>query len=202
MIKVLTRIMVSFLPIIFGFNLLSLVVGIVWLLIIGKWQIVLVGIFIQVILPFVYGLCLLPFAFIFTSLAKVFHRKNYRICAIVSLLPMSIIHQIIQVSWGVIVFTSMISIAEESKSNIFPYIFFGYSIAVSSFAFLASKERDNAVSQLIVYLSEFSYILIFILYLLKLPFLYLPIIIVLFILLNYIIVSIMNYDFSNEFNDV
>lgn len=146
-------------PILF-LNLLGGIVGGVWILFLGEWRLVVLGIILSSIIPLLYSLTLLiqmPMFLFIDYLQK--HGKKL-LTMIFSFLNILFSHVII-VFYVILIADRSILFSEINSLNVVPFLLFGYAVATGPFTYMASKEGDDgAASFIAVFMAQLAYIII------------------------------------------
>jgi hypothetical protein len=122
-------------------NLFGFIGSAIWLLLVGRWKEVLIGIIASVVAPFLLGLALLP-SFLVGAPAIYFAKRRFTLgLYFFSLLSSTYICAII-VTWcgGVLFF-----FLRDASSNAFwPLLIWSYGVATSPWTYMAQKDESPA----------------------------------------------------------
>lgn len=183
MISIFNALMSVTTPIIILFNILGFTVGGIWLLVIGEWRIVVAAFLIDFLVPTIYSLITIPFVFLFGLPVKYFSGKNKKIPTLIFGSLSMTFSNIINLIWVIVVFILMISFAQKSGASAIPFLLYGYAIAIGPFTYMASKEPPDSYGTFVgVYLIQISYIILSILFIIKMLWLSLPILVILIVI--------------------
>ncbi|MDO8486205.1 MAG: hypothetical protein Q7S77_00700 [Candidatus Staskawiczbacteria bacterium] len=185
-------------PIIF-LNFFGEIVGAIWLLIIGQWQLVIIGVIISFIFPFIYSIISLVTQFPLGGLALWAEKKNKKILMLVLGFISMFIGHIIILFYVLYVADKAIIIAELANINILAMLLFGYGVATGPFSYMAKSEPSDAIGTFIaVFIAQLSFIIIAIAYLLNYPLIAVPIILIFVFGLEVYLLSITSKAFDYE----
>ncbi len=139
------------------------IVSAIWLIILGDWGLVLIGVVGSLIASFLIGFVLM-IGLIFAIPAMKFGEKGYRIPALIFGFLSQVVTVAIISFWCLYVFSLFLQNA--TVDNWIPFAILSYAIATTPFNFLASKEQDNEFTQLTLFFIQVAYILLLICFLL------------------------------------
>ncbi len=166
---------ISLVPIIV-LNIFGSITGAIWLFIIGEWQLVLIGFLADVVFTFAYPLIMIvqmPLALLMKYLAD----KNKATLAMFPALVNMLIVTGINLTWVILTFSILTGFSEST--SVIPYLLFGWGIGTGPFQYMASKEPpDSTATYAAVYLTQISYLVLVVTYLLHVLWLALPLIII------------------------
>lgn len=121
-------------------NLLSGIVGAVWLLYLGHWRFVLVGVAAAVVAPFFLGLLTLPGSLVFGLPGARLLEKGRRILALpLMLLSHAWVHAIVG-AWCLAVFVFFMK--KSTSADGYALLLWAYSTAIAPWSYLAQKEAE------------------------------------------------------------
>lgn len=154
-------------PIIFA-NFFGEIVGAIWLLFLGQWQLVILGFILTFLIPYIYTLSLLiqiPLASLLAYTQK--HNKK-TLSLILAFITMFIGHAII-IFYVMFVADKAIVISELNGLSLIALLLFGYGVATGPFSYMARGEDKDAIGSFIgVFISQISYIILAVGYLFNL----------------------------------
>jgi hypothetical protein len=130
-------------------NIFGEVVSGIWLLIIGDWRVVLLGIGIVIVSSFGLSILMLP-SLLFAGLAALGKRVSQIIAVVLSMLYTG---AIIVIWCSVVLFLFG---RQVSPKNLVPVMIWSYGVAVGPWAYMASHE-DNPHSMLSTFFAELGY---------------------------------------------
>ncbi|HVU06624.1 MAG TPA: hypothetical protein VHE10_02455 [Candidatus Paceibacterota bacterium] len=163
-------------------NVLGSIVSTIWLLFLGEWRLVVMGVIFILISSFVISILLLPTMGFMYLILKSLEKNRRVLVAIVGWLNLTYTH-VIGLVWTIGIFILMFNIAGDG--NVFPYLLFGYGLATGPYAYMASKEdREATGSHMTVWLLQFAYALLFLFYYVSSTLIALPIILIVTLLVE------------------
>jgi energy-coupling factor transporter ATP-binding protein EcfA2 len=118
------------------------IVGFIWLATYGEWGVLIGGFLYMVISTFIISFLLLPSLLLAAPAAYFAERRQYLGMGIFGILSASYVALIIYFTCAWI-FQSYTSTVPDGNS-ILPYLLWGYSIATAPWAYMASKEGEDA----------------------------------------------------------
>jgi uncharacterized membrane protein len=156
--KALTNFMsVLFLPLAI-LNPISGIVSIIWLIILGDWSALIVGVGILVCSSFAIGILMLPGApIIILALAKV----NGRGIAFYGLSFLGNLYSAAVMSaWCLAVFILYGMLAQKGHHNILPYLLGSYVLALEPWQGMAAREQEENGAGFMVFFAQVAYVVI------------------------------------------
>ena len=140
--KSLTGIFNTLLVPILILDFLGGIVGFIWLAIYGEWGVIIGGFLYMFLSTFIISILLLPSLLLVAPVAYFAERKQYLGLGIFGLLNASYVAIIIYFTcaWMLQSYTSSV----PDGNSILPYLLWGYSIATAPWAYMASKEGEEA----------------------------------------------------------
>lgn len=157
-------------------NYFSGIVGGIWLLILGQWRLVFASIAVSFVVPLAYSLVTI-IQMPLVLLMSYAEERNKKTLAIFSgFINLFIGHAVIFFYvFGVL--EAVIKISIKTHLSIIPFLVLGYSVATGPFSFMASRESEDSVGSFIgVFVTQISYLVFSIAFLLNIPSISLPII--------------------------
>jgi len=121
-------------------NLLSGIIGGVWLVLTGGWTIVVLGLIYSVIMPWGYSLALLPNLLLVPFLVKAIDKKWRPLVGTLSFV-ISGYGNVVLTIWVIFVFSWVLS---YSSFNILPLLLWGFSTMMGPIGYMALKEGRDA----------------------------------------------------------
>lgn len=176
-------------PIIF-LNILGGTIAFIWLAILGKWQLLLVGFLASFLMPHTYYLVASIPSFGIIFLIQLC--QKYKFLQMILGAISALYFNVVNLFWVFITFCFVVSFIEPDKNPI-PYLLCGYSTALSPLQFMGSKEpADSYGTTFGLIIAQLAYVLIAVLYyLLSVPFLIVASIILLLVAIEiYILLTI------------
>lgn len=147
---------------IFGINFLSGIVGGLWLLVVGGWALLLGGIILGVIMPYVYALITSPAFALLLGAEKVKHNKFF---LSILLFLASLINNLPIAAWTVFIF----GIFLNTKYPLFPLLLSAYATTMSPLSYMVSHESNpGAGSSRGLLYAQINFVALVIFYLLNL----------------------------------
>jgi S1-C subfamily serine protease len=139
-------------------NTLAGVVAAIWLLFLHEWRIVLGGFFLSLTMPYWWLLAALPGMGLGLIAAVLFERKWWPIGLIPGVLGL-LWNAAALIAWVTGVF--LLCLRHSPESGLIPMLLWGYAIAVSPVAYMASHEPADAVaSHMGVLMVEVAYVVL------------------------------------------
>lgn len=181
-----TGIISFFSPILAFVNYFSLIVGGIWLLIIGQWKFAIFGFVVSLIVPYIISIPLLIMGGIATGLIFLLKKiGNKKVFAFGGFLT-SFMQHLVYMAWVFFGFIAILNFS-EGYSQI-PFIIFGYDLIVGPFIWMASKESPDSYGTFItIFLMEVAYVVLAVSFLIGLSFIALPLLLVLTFLFDLLI---------------
>jgi hypothetical protein len=140
-------------------NITSGIVGGIWLAVLGHWGLIIYGIVLGIVMPWMYSLTILPsmgIMFLMTFFQK---RKNIFLVSVTGYLG-SLYSNLTIAVWVYFVYTTFLNLADQT--NVIPVLLFGYSTMLSPLSYMARKEGpDSFGSTLGVLLAIVCYFALF-----------------------------------------
>ncbi|MBD3382465.1 MAG: hypothetical protein GF404_09740 [candidate division Zixibacteria bacterium] len=138
------------------FNLVSGPIGGIWLILVGEWRLVILGIVLGIGMPLMYSIIHVPLMGL-TYLSTTFAKKGKIKSGTAMYFINMIIEYLIIGAWISGVFLFYINSA--SIGNEIPYMIFVYSVAIGPLAFMSSKDSDRSIANAIaILLAQTCYI--------------------------------------------
>ncbi len=157
-------------------NFLGLIIGGIWLLVLGNWELVVGGIIIIIVVPYMYLIVAL-FQMPLTALLVYLQNRNKIILGLMAGFLSILISHVFILIYVFYTINIAIMISESNNISIMALLLFGYGVATGPFSYMASKEDSEAIaSDLGVLISQISYIILAITYLANYPAVAFPII--------------------------
>lgn len=141
-------------------NFISGFVSAIWLLVIGEWRSVVLGIVIVAVASFAIGILLLP-TLLFAGLASTGKRALQYISVVLSTLYVGTII----VVWCTIIL--LVFFGRTSPRNVIPMMLWSYEVATGPWAYMASKDGDNTYSMISTVFAEVGYAVVLVMIFLK-----------------------------------
>lgn len=141
-------------------NFISGFVSAIWLLVIGEWRSVLLGLVIAAVASFAIGILLLP-TLLFAGLASTGKRALQYISVVLSTLYVGTII----VVWCTIIL--LVFLGRTSQRNVIPMMFWSYEVATGPWAYMASKDGGNTYSMISTVFAEVGYAVVLVMVFLK-----------------------------------
>lgn len=183
MISLITALISFTTPLIVFLNIIAFTSGGIWLLIVGEWHIVVALLILDFLIPTIYFIITIPLYFLFGLPIDYFSKKNKKVPVLIFGSLSMTFTNIINLIWVIGVFLYMISLAEKTGISFIPFLLYGYAIATGPFTYMASKEPPDSYGTVIgVYLIQMSFILLSLLFIFKILWLGLPVLIILIII--------------------
>jgi len=141
-------------------NFISGFVSAIWLLVIGEWRSLLLGLVIAAVASFAIGILLLP-TLLFAGLASTGKRALQYISVVLSTLYVGTII----VVWCTIIL--LVFLGRTSQRNVIPMMLWSYEVATGPWAYMASKDGDNTYSMISTVFAEVGYAVVLVMIFLK-----------------------------------
>jgi len=139
-------------------NYLAGIVGGIWLLLLGSWEFVLLGILFVISMPFIYSLTFL-FSAPLTMVSSYFYKKKKKILTYIFVFGGNIISNLVISYWVFFVFKFFMSYS--TTYNHWAFILWGYSTMLAPLAKMARAEGPNNFSStLSVWLAIICYLIL------------------------------------------
>jgi len=170
-------------PVIVFTNYASLLVGGVWLLIIGQWKFAVFGFGWSLLVPFIISIPLVIVGIISAGVLNLIGKIGSSVIMKLGGFLISFSQHLLYLAWTFLVFIVVLNFSEGQ--NLIPFILFGYELAVGPFVWMASKETpDNYGTFITTFLMQTAYIILGVFFLVGIYFLAIPTIIILTILFD------------------
>ncbi|MGB7060734.1 MAG: hypothetical protein WBF13_00090 [Candidatus Zixiibacteriota bacterium] len=157
-------------------NFLGGIVAGIWLLFLGEWELVLAAFVVALIAPYAYSIITLFQIPLMAVISHAISRNRKHLALTVGFISTLIAHVII-LFYVFYVVNIATQISVLNNLNIVALLLLGYGVATGPFSFMASKEGPEAyASFLAVFVSQVSYIICAVAYLLDYSAIALPII--------------------------
>lgn len=127
-------------------NILGGIIGGIWLMILGEWNLVFYAILSLICSTFIISLALSPSLLFAFFLTKAIENKNFVLVYIMGILN-NIWTYLVMTIWSAGSFFFVLTYYEVG--NIWPYLLIGYSISTGPFAYMASKEGPDSTGSII-----------------------------------------------------
>lgn len=141
-------------------NFISGFISAIWLLIIGEWRSVVLGIVIVAVASFILGILILP-TLLLAGLASTGKRALQYISVVLSTLYVGTII----VVWCTVIL--LVFLGRTSPRNIIPMMLWSYEVATGPWAYMASKDGDNTYSMISTEFAEVGYAVVLVMIFLK-----------------------------------
>ena len=146
-------------------NALSGIVSIIWLIILGDWSALVVGVGILICSSFVIGILMLPSGAIMLALAALGEKVNWRGIAFYGLSFLSNLYSVAVMSvWCLAVFVLFAMLAQKGHHSILPYLLGSYALALAPWQGMAAREQgaDGAgfTTIMLVFFAQVAYVVI------------------------------------------
>lgn len=132
----------------------------IWLLIIGEWRSVVLGIVIVAVASFILGILILP-TLLLAGLASTGKKLLQYISAVLSTLYVGTII----VVWCTVIL--LVFLGRASPRNTIPMMLWSYEVATGPWAYMASKDGDNTYSMISTEFAEIGYAVVLVMIFLK-----------------------------------
>lgn len=152
----------SLLGIMIFLNVFSGIISGIWLIVLGLWPELLLGVIYSVVMPFAYTLVALPSMLLMPFLLKFSENGNKVLTAIFGFINV-IYSDLIILFWTYFVFSEFVS--EASGTAAIPLILWGYTVVIAPLGYMAKGEQDSIGTSLGIYFAQFSYVALVILWL-------------------------------------
>lgn len=127
-------------------NIASGIVGGIWLAILGHWGLIIYGVVLGVVMPWVYSITLLPSMGIMLLVNYFQKRKNIFLVSIFGYLG-SLFSNLIIALWVYFVYVSFLNMA--NLASIIPVLLFAYSTMLSPLSYMARKEGPESFGSIL-----------------------------------------------------
>lgn len=146
-------------------NLFSVIVGGIWLAIIGQWWTIGQGLVFGFVMPWIYAIVILPSLGLSALAVKAADRGNKPYVVILSFI-VSMFNYILIAIWGFLIFSFF---ARSIGSNSYvPYLLWIYSTTMAPLGFMASKEPpDSTGTSIGLFFAQLNFIALTILWFLS-----------------------------------
>ncbi len=188
---------VSLIPIMI-LNIGAAIVGAIWLFVLGDWLLVVLGVLVGIILPWIYSIVMF-ITIPLTKLTLYLHGKRKKLLTLLIAWFNMLIGHVINIACvvGILAFAIIFS---EDKNPI-PFLLFGWLVAVGPFQYMARQEGPNAVgTYAAVYLVQISYILFSLGFLFGLGPIPIVAVILMHLLVEFFLLKTANNLFKEEFS--
>lgn len=145
-------------------NFLSGIIGGLWILFSGGWRLIIYGMVISFVMPWLWTIAFLPQFIFLPFLTKAFEKGNQFWVAILGFFA-NIYGNILIIIWTYFMFTLVLDYSSDYQ--LLPLLLLGYSLALGPLQYMAQKEGPNSSGSIMgVFLSQISYIVLSIIILL------------------------------------
>lgn len=151
----------SLLGIIIFLNFFSGIISGVWLIVLGMWSQLLLGVFYSFVMPFAYTIAALPPMLLMPLLLKFSENGNKVMTAILGFINV-IYSDLIILFWTYFIFVEFVS--EASGAVVIPLVLWGYTTVVAPLGYMAKGEQDSIGTSLGIYFAQISYIALVVLW--------------------------------------
>lgn len=125
-------------------NIFTIIIGTVWLLVLGEWRIVLIGIIGSIIMPVVYSLIMFP-AQLFMAPAISYSEKGKKIPTMIFVFLSGIYSNFIMLLWVNVVFSVCVTqMFEQGVSKIIPLLIFANAVTMAPLLYMARREKEDS----------------------------------------------------------
>lgn len=141
-------------------NCLVFFVSMVWLLILGRWKIILIGCFAAYLFQFFYfvpSLIQIPFHSIIQKCMERDHKYSMIFLSFVS----NLLINLFDFLWLLLVYLTIIKFI---KGDPLPYLLFGYGVAISPFFYVVSKHNNSTGNFIFVSLTQGCFLILILSY--------------------------------------
>jgi len=141
-------------------NVIGTIIGVIWLLCIGQWKLVIVGLIVSFLFKFIYtlpALIQIPLGLLAYKCAE----KKYNFLATIIVFINLLFINIVNLLWIFLVYGISIHLA---TGNSLPYLLFGYAVATAPLSFIASQDRDSATTSLGIFLTQLVFFILILSY--------------------------------------
>ena len=176
-------------------NIGAAIVGGIWLLILGEWRLVLLGVIVAAVMPWIYSLLMIvtmPFMSLIVHLQE--KRKKF-LFILVGWINMLITHAV-HFFYVLAIFLLAVNYGVD---NPMPYLLLGWMVAVGPFQYMARAESSNSLGTFMgMYLVQISYLAFCLFYYLNVYMLSFPIIILLTLVTEVFLLKYISVMFDEE----
>lgn len=183
------------------FNYFAGVVGGIWLLVLGQWKFVFLGICAIFIFPWLYFIVTLP-SVGFGMLAIYFEKKKMKAGVAIILFLVQLYDSIVQLSWIAIVFGGCLEFVRMTGISHIPLLLFAYAVSTTPFLYMASKEPPDVFRGLSVSVIVIGSILMVVLFIFGLPFIYPLIMIFVLMLIKVVFLTAVAFQTETKTQDI
>jgi len=152
----------SLLGIMIFLNVFSGIISGIWLIVLGLWPELLLGVIYSFVMPFAYTLVALPSMLLMPLLLRFSENGNKVMTAIFGFINV-IYSDLIILFWTYFVFSEFVSGA--SGTAVIPLILWGYTVVIAPLGYMAKGEQDSIGTSLGIYFAQFSFVALIILWL-------------------------------------
>jgi len=149
-------------------NIFSGIVGGIWLAIIGQWKLIIAGLLLSIVMPYIYAIVSLP-GIGLSVVAVSAGEKGSKLGVLILSFLSSIYDYALLSVWSL--FVLLFFIQRMESGSFIPYLLWAYSTVMAPLGFMASKEPpDSTGTSLGLFFVEICFIVLAILWILSIPF--------------------------------
>jgi hypothetical protein len=139
-------------------NMLSAIVGGIWLAFLGEWRLVIFGIVILFTSQWLISFMLLP-GMLLGAISMYFHEKKNPLFYFFGFINQAYTNFLIIVTCAFAFILCTHFYSSHSKITLIPYLLWSWSIALGDWQYFASKELDNIFTMGTLYVASVLYFL-------------------------------------------
>jgi hypothetical protein len=136
-------------------NVLGWLVGFVWLVILGEWKEIGIGIAASIGMPFLFPIADLPslgFIFVCSWLTE----RGLRVLALPFAFLASLWTNLLVMAWCSFIFFHYARVS--GPENYIPLLLWGYSVAMAPLAYMAKFDADNPFTGFFLFIAQIVYV--------------------------------------------
>ena len=139
-------------------NMLSAIVGGVWLAFLGEWRLIVIGIALLFTSQWIISFMLLP-GMLLGTISMYFHEKKNPLFYLFGFVNQAYTNFLILVTCAFAFILCTHFYSGNSKITLIPYLLWSWSIALGDWQYFASKELDNVFTMGTLYVASVLYFL-------------------------------------------
>jgi len=141
-------------------NYISMPVGGIWLLILGQWKLVILGLVISFAIPYIFTLITLlmsPLSIITAYLSK----RNLIVLAVICATIIILVNNLVAIFYADFISSRLLLIIEEEGINAIALLLWGHGVVTGPFCYIAMKDGpQNLASFMLLFDIEIFYIFV------------------------------------------